>query len=70
MTSPDVVQGVFPEIKSMVDDFIHLLCQARNKNNIVKGFEGLSNRMGLESKCDRTILLADVNRVVIFVLIP
>jgi len=57
-------------MKSLADDFIHLLCQARNRNNVVKGFEDFSNRMGLESMCDRTMLLADVNRYVIVVLIP
>ncbi|XP_060858146.1 ecdysone 20-monooxygenase-like [Metopolophium dirhodum] len=51
LTSPGVVQGCFPKMKGLADDFIHLLCQARNRNNVVKGFEDFSNRMGLESTC-------------------
>jgi len=65
-----VIKDFLPEIKSLSDDFIHMLCQVRNKNDVVERFEGFSNIMGLESMCDRTMLLANVNLYVIVVLIP
>ncbi|KAL4105170.1 hypothetical protein QTP88_020442 [Uroleucon formosanum] len=51
LTRPSVIQGFLPEVNHLADDFIRLISQVRNGNNVVIGFESYCNRMGLESTC-------------------
>lgn len=50
LTSPRTIRRFLPEVNQLADDFNALIAQARDENNVVKGFETFSNRMGLESK--------------------
>jgi len=50
LTSPGTIRRFLPEVNQLADDFNALVAQARDANNVVKGFESYCNRMGLESK--------------------
>lgn len=49
LTSPRTIQRFLPEVNQLADDFINLISQARDSNNVVEKFESYCNRMGLES---------------------
>nr|ARW79963.1 cytochrome P450 314A1 [Aphis citricidus] len=51
LTSPRTIQRFLPEVNQLADDFINLIAQARDSNNVVEKFESYCNRMGLESTC-------------------
>jgi len=60
LTSPRTILCFLPKVNQLADDFNDLISQARDSNNVVKGFESYCNRMGLESMCI-IIVVAAVN---------
>ena len=51
LTSSATMQRFLPELNQVADDFNTLLVSTRDKDGLVRNFEELANRMGLESSC-------------------
>uniref|UniRef100_A0A1B6EHD4 Cytochrome P450 n=1 Tax=Clastoptera arizonana TaxID=38151 RepID=A0A1B6EHD4_9HEMI len=51
LTSVATMQRFLPELNIVADDFNKLLLMSRDENGVIKHFEELANRMGLESSC-------------------
>lgn len=51
LTSAATMQRFLPELNQVADDFNKLLVSSRDKDGVIKSFEDLANRMGLESTC-------------------
>lgn len=50
LTGAETVFGFFPALNIVTDGFIDLIRERRASSFIVRGFEELAYRMGLESK--------------------
>ncbi|KAL1138641.1 hypothetical protein AAG570_008704 [Ranatra chinensis] len=51
LMSAKTMQRFLPELNNVADDFNILLLDSRDQDGVVKGFDQLSCRMGLESTC-------------------
>ncbi|XP_054271191.1 ecdysone 20-monooxygenase [Macrosteles quadrilineatus] len=51
LTSSATMQRFLPELNQVADDFNRLLVSSRDDQGVVRMFEELANRMGLESTC-------------------
>ncbi len=50
LTSNKTMKEFLPELMMVTEDFIKLIDVSRNSQNVVRNFEQLCNRLGLESK--------------------
>lgn len=51
LTSKETMKKFLPELMVVAEDFVKLVDGSRDHNNLVRSFEELCNRLGLESTC-------------------